>query len=160
MGRARRIAAAAALVAAVIGYAGAAHAQPPFGYQLPSTDFMWRWGRESSRQRLEDIHANGNEAGFRCELIAALSPATHYTTTEVRQIEQDLGTRMDFIYAATTLMNQLDATNQLDSATLTCARPKPTPSTEEEKAENEQRAKEKMQKEVERRRARQQKAND
>ena len=155
MDRSKIAAAAAAVIAA--GCVGSASAQL-FPYQLPNNNFIWRWGDENQRsnRRFEDLQASGNEAGFRCELDAALSPASHLTTTEVRQLAADLSTSIDFIYKSTMLMNDLDARRELDWATLTCQRPEPTPSSEEEKAEHEQRAREKMQKEIERRRARQQ----
>ncbi|HET8697730.1 MAG TPA: hypothetical protein VFO94_09605 [Gammaproteobacteria bacterium] len=149
----------AAAVAAVVaaGWAGAASAQF-FPYQLPNKNFVWRWGNENQRtnRRFEDLQASGGEAGFRCDLDAALRPGSQYTTMEVRQMAARLSTAIDFIYQATMLMNDLDSRLELDWATLTCKRPEPTPSTEEEKAEHEQRAREKMQKEIERRRARQQ----
>jgi hypothetical protein len=146
---------AAAIVAA--GWAASAGAQL-FPYQLPNNNFVWRWGSENQRtnRRFEDLQASGGEAGFRCDLDAALRPGSQYTAMDVRQMASQLNVAIDFIYQATMLMNDLDARRELDWATLTCKRPEPTPSSEEEKAEHEQRAREKMQKEIERRRARQQ----
>lgn len=155
MKRSRIAAAAAALIAA--GFASAAGAQLGT-YQLPNNNFVWRWGDENGRavSRAEDLQVNGGEAGFRCDLTAAISPASHLTPTEVRQIQQRLATAIDFIYQSTMLMNDMKAQRQIDWATLSCARPEPTPSSEEEKAAHEQKAREKMQKEIERRRAKQQ----
>jgi hypothetical protein len=129
-------------------------------YTLPKNDFVWRWGDESRQRTTGDFEASGGEAGFQCELIGEIHPGSRLTPSEVREFENGLRTRMDFIYAAATSMNQLDFSNDLDWAVLTCARPKATPATEEEKAENEARAKEKMQREIERRRARQQRDAD
>ena len=155
MNRSRMTAAAAAIIAAAC--MGSASAQLGT-YQLPNNNFSWRWGSENQRHnsRVEDLRVSGGEAGFRCDLTAALSPGSRLSSMDVRQIEQKLNTAIDFIYQSTTLMNQLSASRDIDWATLTCQRPEATPSTEEEKAEHEQRAKEKMQKEIERRRARQQ----
>jgi hypothetical protein len=128
-----------------------------FGYTLPQNDFVWRWGDENRQRGMGDLSVNGSEAGFNCELVADLGPGSRYTVTDVNQIENELRVRLDFIYAATTLMNQLDLQNDLDWAVLTCERPQAAPVTPEEKAENEARARDKMQREIERRRARQQK---
>lgn len=157
MNRFRMAAAAAAIIAAAC--VGSASAQ--FGYQLPSNNFIWRWGDENQRHnsRAEDLQASGGEAGFRCDLDAGLSPGSRLTSMDVRRIEQELNTAIDFIYKSTNLMNELNAQRQIDWATLTCQRPEAKPSSDEEKAEHEQRAKEKMQKEIDRRRARQSSGN-
>ena len=156
MKRSRIVAAAAAALGAA-GFAGAASAQLGT-YQLPNSNFVWRWGDENGRavSRAEDLQVSGGEAGFRCDLTAAISPASHLTPTEVRQIQQQLATAIDFIYKSTMMMNDMKAQHEIDWATLSCARPEATPSSEEAKAEHEQKAREKMQKEVERRRAKQQ----
>jgi hypothetical protein len=155
MNRSLMTAAAAAIIAAACGSPASAQLGT---YQLPNNNFMWRWGDENQRHnsRFEDLQASGGEAGFRCDLVAALSPASRLTSMDVRQIEQQLNSSIDFIYKSSNLMNQLHASRDIDWATLTCQRPEATPSSDEEKAEHEQRAKEKMQKEIERRRARQQ----
>jgi hypothetical protein len=129
-------------------------------YTLPKNDFVWRWGNENRQRPTGDFSARGGEAGFQCELVGDLGPGSQLSPIEVREFENNLSTRLDFIYAAATTMNELDFQNDLDWAVLTCARAKSTPSTEEEKAENEARAREKMQKEIERRRARQQRDSD
>ena len=154
-----RMTAAAAIIAA----ASVSSASAQLGtYQLPSNNFIWRWGDENQRhnQRFEDLRASGGEAGFRCDLDAGLSPASHLTSMDVRQMEAQLNASIDFIYKSSNLMNQLHASRDIDWATLTCQRPEATPSSDEEKAEHEQRAKEKMQKEIERRRARQQSSSN
>ncbi len=151
--------AGAALLAALAAPIPAA-AQIPGFYQLPKDDFIWRWGDENDQRRHGDFTARGGEGGFQCELVGEYSPARGFSPTAGRELEMQLQGRLDFIYAVSTVMNQLDFANDLDWAVLTCTRPKAKPSTEEEKAENEARAREKMQREVERRRARQQNAND
>ena len=83
-----------------------------------------------------------------------MSPSSRYTPQDMRALESELRGRLDFIYAASNTMNQLDQQLQLDWARLSCAMPKDKESTPEEKAEREAKAKEKMQREIERRRER------
>lgn len=156
MRRSRTTAAAAAALISV-GFAAAASAQLGT-YQLPNSNFIWRWGDENGRaiHRAEDLEVSGGEAGFRCDLTAAISPASHLDPSEVRRIATQLATAIDFIYKSTMLMNDMHAQRQIDWATLSCARPEATPSTEAEKAEHEAKAREKMQKEIDKRRAKQQ----
>jgi hypothetical protein len=77
------------------------------------------------------------------------------TPTQIRQFEDALRARLDFIYATSNYMNQLDQQRELDWAKLSCAKPEATPATAQEKAKSEAKAREKMQKEIERRRAHQ-----
>jgi hypothetical protein len=132
----------------------AAHAQ--FGYTLPKDDFIWNWGRnpEEIATRFEDFSVTGGEAGFRCELTGKVGFSGRLSPSDIRALEEELRTRLDFIYAAARYMNDLDRQNLIEWARLACEKPEPTPSTEEEKAEREARAKDKMQREIERRRAR------
>lgn len=143
-------------IVTVLTAGGVLPARAQFGYNLPQNDFVWRWGDEKRQRGIGDLSVSGSEAGFNCDLVADLGPGSRYTVNEVRQLENELRTRLDFIYAATTLMNQLDLQNDLDWAVLTCMKPQAAPLTPEQKAENEARAREKMQREIERRRARQQ----
>jgi hypothetical protein len=151
-----RVVAALAALAALAAWAAApAHAQ--FGYNLPKDDFIWNWGRsagENASTGFEDFSIRGGESGFNCELTGKVGPSGRMSTNDVRALEEELRTRMDFIYAAATYMNQLEAQNLIDWARLKCDKPEATPSTAEDKAERESRAKEKMQREIERRRAR------
>jgi hypothetical protein len=153
---ASRITAAAAVAAALLlGKPFAAEGQ--FGlYTLPNNDFTWHWGdmREGARRSFEDLSASGSEAGFRCDLTAKLSPGSRMSPVDVRTLENELSTRLDFIYAVSEAMNYLDQTRELDWATLDCKKPEAAPVSEEERAERESRAREKMQRELERRRAR------
>jgi hypothetical protein len=154
----RRSSLIAALVAAAaalpLGRAGA-----QFGlYQLPTTNFIWRWGtsREDARQTgFPDLDMQGTESSFVCHLTARFRASSTLSPTDMRQIESDLRTRLDFIYAASQQMNYLDQMRSLDWATLDCKRPEPGPVDEEKKAERESAAREKMLRELERRRARQ-----
>jgi hypothetical protein len=142
--------------AAVAGFAArSAHAQ--FGYyQLPQNDFVWNWGINPDKQiGFEDFDVTGGEGGFHCELKGKMSAGTTMTPTQVHQLQDTLRARLDFIYATSTYMNQLDQQRELDWAKLSCAKPEPTPQTAQEKADKEAKAREKMQKEVERRRAHQ-----
>jgi hypothetical protein len=128
-----------------------------FGYSLPKDDFTWNWGRggEGVSQNFEDFNVYGTEAGFRCQLTGRVGPAGRMSASDIRALEEELRSRLDFIYAAATYMNELEAQRLIDWARLACEKPEATPSTEEEKAERESRAREKMQREIERRRARQ-----
>ena len=146
---------AGVLVALSLGPAAA-----QFGlYQLPKTNFIWRWGhsREEGKQvGFADLDLQGTESGFLCHLTARFRGSLDMSTTERRQLESDLRTRLDFIYAVSQEMNYLDQMLSLDWATLDCQHPEPTPLTEEKKAERESAAREKMLRELERRRAKQQ----
>jgi hypothetical protein len=135
--------------------AASAAAQLGF-YQLPNQDFVWNWGRlgEGAAQRFEDFSVTGGEAGFQCELKGSVSPSGRLSPSDVRALENELRSRMDFIYASASYMNELDAQNLIDWARLECDKFEPTPSTPEQKAEREAKAREKMQREIERRRAR------
>ena len=156
MRRLRRSSVIAGLVAALS--LGPAAAQ--FGlYQLPKNDIIWRWGhgREEAKQvGFPDLDLQGTESGFLCHLTARLRATVNMSTTEMRQLESDLRTRLDFIYAVSQEMNYLDQMLNLDWATLDCKHPQPTPLSEEKKAERETAAREKMLRELERRRAKQQ----
>jgi hypothetical protein len=77
------------------------------------------------------------------------------TPTQLHQLEDALRSRLDFIYATSNYMNQLDQNRELDWAKLSCAKPQPTPATAQEKADREAKAREKMQREIDRRRAHQ-----
>jgi hypothetical protein len=80
--------------------------------------------------------------------------------TEIRAIESELQTRLDFIYAVSQYMNSLEYQRALDWATLDCKKYEPEPASPEERANRENEAREKMLRELERRRARQQRNND
>jgi hypothetical protein len=149
------IAAVAALAVPLLLQENAA-AQPPL-YNLPSTDFRWNWGRAANaedRAGRADIEASGSEAGFRCELLASISPASTMSTTEYRTLENQLSTRLDFIYAVSEAMNYLDSVNDLDWATLDCKKFKAAPVSAEESAQREAEARDKMLRELEKRRER------
>jgi hypothetical protein len=151
----RRLFAPAALATITVLIAPAAHAQFGF-YQLPKDDFVWNWGRnsEGANTRFEDFSVSGGEAGFRCELTGKTGFSGRMSPTDIRALEEELRSRLDFIYAAANYMNELERQNLIDWARLSCEKYEAAPSTEEEKAERESRAKEKMQREIERRRAR------
>ncbi len=155
MRRLRRSSVIAGLVAALA--LGPAAAQ--FGlYQLPKNNFIWRWGdsREDGKQTgFPDLDLQGTESGFLCHLTARFRASVSMSTVEMRQLESDLRTRLDFVYAVAQEMNYLDQMRNLDWATLDCKHPEPTPLSEEKKAERESAAREKMLRELERRRAKQ-----
>jgi hypothetical protein len=147
-----------ALAAQVLAGAEAA-AQIPGLYSLPKSDFTWNWGTSLERRRgAADITMNGTEAQFRCVLTAQISPSSSMTPTDHRNIESQLATRLDFIYAASEAMNTLEYQRVLEWATLDCKAYEPEERTEEESAAREQEAREKMLRELERRRERAQRS--
>jgi hypothetical protein len=132
-------------------------------YQLPQNNFIWNWGdtaESGKRHGVSDLDLDGGEAGFQCHLTARLRPSVSMSPTEIRQMEMDLRTRLDFIYASSQTLNYLDQTRQLDWATLDCKKPEPGPVDEAKRAERENAAREKMLRELERRRARQRDSTD
>jgi hypothetical protein len=133
-----------------------AFAQIPGLYTLPTSDFIWNWGTTDLERRrgAADIEMNGGEAQFRCELKAQMRASSTMTPTDYREIEQQLSTRLDFIYAVSEAMNTLEYQRVLEWATLDCKEYDPPEKSPEEKATREQEAREKMLKELERRRER------
>jgi hypothetical protein len=127
-------------------------------YQLPQNNFIWRWGssREGEQHGIPDFEVSGSESSFNCDLTARLRVSANMSSSDVRAIENELRTRLDFIYAAATTMNYLDQSFSLDWATLDCKKAEGKERTEEESKAREDAAREKMLKELERRRARQQ----
>jgi hypothetical protein len=127
-------------------------------YTLPKTDFVWNWGDANTERRFgtADIEISGSESSFRCDLQARMRPSSALSPAEVRDIEMELGRRLDFIYAVSEAMNYLEYQRALDWATLDCKKFDPGPASPEERAERESEAREKMLRELERRRARQQ----
>jgi hypothetical protein len=131
-------------------------AQIPGLYTLPTTDFVWNWGKVDleGRAGTADIEMTGSEAQFRCELKAEMRVSSTMTPEEYRQLEQSLSTRLDFIYAVSEAMNYLEYQRVLDWAVLDCKEYEAPERTEDEKATREQEAREKMLRELERRRER------
>ena len=131
-------------------------AQVPGLYSLPTTDFVWNWGDTNLERRrgAADITMHGNEAQFSCELNATMRASSTMTQTDYRNIEQQLSTRLDFIYAVSQTMNNLEYQRVLDWATLDCKKYEPPEKTAEEKASREDEAREKMLRELEKRRER------
>ncbi len=128
-------------------------------YTLPKSDFVWNWGEVSPERRFghPDIEVSGGEGGFRCDLDARIHPSSSLTTTQVSEFEMPLNQRLDFIYAVSEAMNELERQRYLDWAVLDCKKFDPGPVSAEESAERQNDAREKMLRELERRRARQQK---
>jgi hypothetical protein len=104
------------------------------------------------------MEMQGGEAQCRCELKAQLRASSTMTPADYRKIEQELSTRLDFIYAVSEAMNYLEQQRVLDWATLDCKEYDPPEKSAEEKATREQEAREKMLRELERRRERQQRS--
>lgn len=126
-------------------------------YSLPKDDFRWNWGAIGPEEQtgFADIQVSGSEGVFRCELSARTRASSSLGPTDYRQIENDLRSRLDFIYAASEAMNYLDQTRSLDWAVLDCKRPEEQPVDAETSAQRQNEAREKMLRELERRRAKQ-----
>jgi hypothetical protein len=126
-------------------------------YTLPTDNFRWNWGAIGADEKMgfADIQVSGSEAAFRCELSARTRASSALGPTDYRQIENDLRTRIDFIYAASQAMNYLDQTRSLDWAVLDCKRPEEQPVDAETSAARQSEARDKMLRELERRRAKQ-----
>jgi hypothetical protein len=151
----------APLVAAIGGGAlpvSDAAAQIPGLYSLPRSDFVWNWGDTNLERRhgAADLEMSGSEAQFRCELTAQMRVSSTMTQADYREIEQQLSTRLDFIYAASEAMNLLEQQHVLEWAILDCKEYEAPERTAEEKATREQEARDKMLRELEKRRERQQ----
>jgi hypothetical protein len=142
------------MLAGLIG-GGAAHAQ--FGFGLPQNDFTWTWGdMERRTARLADISAQGHDGKFQCTLEAMLRPGSRFSATDVRQLETELQTTLEFVRTSAQMMNALDAQRELEWAVLSCKEREAAPVSAEERRERETKARERMQREIERRRERQQ----
>jgi hypothetical protein len=152
-----------AVTAAVLlfGLCGTVGAQFSNFVTLPTSDFTWRWGDwEESRRRNEDFNVNGNEGGFRCELVGQFGPGSQLTEREVRVMEQELGSSLYFIQSAANAMNILDQQRDIEWAELACTRPPPTENDPEKSAERVERAREKaLQEMLERRERRERNEN-
>jgi hypothetical protein len=158
MGNSRQAAPARLLRATLIAVLCTAVAVPrvvaaQFGYTIPNQNFVWTWGKGEGHGTRQDFDARGGEAGFNCNLTGAMRVGHDLSPTERIAFEQQLSTSLQFIYDATTLMNQLDLQFSLEWAQLDCKKYEAKPLTEEQKAERESRARSKAQAEVERRRA-------
>jgi hypothetical protein len=131
-------------------------AQVPGLYSLPTTDFVWNWGDTNLERRrgAADITMHGNEAQFSCELSASMRASSTMTQTDYRTLEQQLSTRLDFIYAVSQTMNNLEYQHVLDWATLDCKKYEAPERSADEKATREAEAREKMLRELEKRRER------
>jgi hypothetical protein len=126
-------------------------------YSLPTSDFIWTWGDDNLERRGRgpaDITIKGGEAQFSCELNATMRASSTMGPNDYREIEQQLGARLDFIYAASEAMNTLEYNRVLDWATLDCKEHKAPEKTAEERASREEEAREKMLRELEKRRER------
>lgn len=130
--------------------------------QLPADDFTWFWGAhdENGTRGFEDVDVEGNESKFHCQLTAKLSGATQLSTSDVRNLEDQLRGSLAFIQASASMMNQLEFQRDIRWAKLACKAPKPGPQTEKQKAEIEAKAKEKALRAQAKRRERQQRDND
>lgn len=146
-------------VAAVAFAAGSASAQI-FNqgiYQLPTNDFTFNWGDLRDRSEIADLRTSGVEEDFRCELLMELRPGSRLGDYEMRELANQLSTRLDFIYQSVVLMNQFDQNHELKWATLSCKKgAAELDPSEEARAEREAKARERALRAQQRRRARSQ----
>jgi len=91
---------------------------------LPQNDFTWTWGnQQSNRGGPDDISMFGNDSGFRCDLNGKLRIGGRISRMDLRSVENDIRSAMNFITAATYAMNDLDGQRALEWATLKCVKP-------------------------------------
>jgi hypothetical protein len=146
-------AALAAGMFVLVLFHGTANAQ--FGFaQLPQDDFTWHWGDFERSSGFEDFASSGNDGRFRCELTGKLRPGSRMSRTDVREMETELRSSLEFVRSVANAMYILDQQRELDWATLVCKTPEPTEVSAEEKLERETKARERALRDLERRRAR------
>ena len=98
----------------------------PGHMNLPKSDFTWTWGRKPSEEvRFEDFSVLGNELSFRCDLTGKLRIGSRLSRMDIRNLENELRGQMSFIQSATYMMNNLDASRELEWAALECKLPEP-----------------------------------
>lgn len=151
-----------ALVAAAL--VGAALLPDVAGAQLvpnlPQNDFIWNWGNPERSRGFGDFSINGGEDRFRCSLTGKLSAGSRLTTRQVREMEIDLGSSLYFIQTATNTMNTLERRRDLDWATLDCALPEESESSDAEREAREEEARQRaVERMLERREREQRRAN-
>jgi hypothetical protein len=94
--------------------------------QLPSTDFTWRWARAADAADAErglgpeDFDVRGGEVGFQCVLTGALSPGSHITDQQLKEMEYELTGSVFFIQASAQWMNDLEVMREISWAVLDC----------------------------------------
>jgi hypothetical protein len=145
------------LVACALAATGAlAQLNVPRIVQLPTQDFVWNWGTAATRDRLTrpDFELKGIEDRFHCSLTGAFKPGSHRRDFyELRNFEQSLSSTLYFIEDATSALNDLYLSNDLQWAKLDCAIPD-LPEDEEKQQERVDKALERAERERARRRAR------
>lgn len=146
---------AAALLASLI-IPDTAAAQFGGFVNLPRNDFTWVWGDQddAERGRGRDINVRSTDRGFDCMLTAALRPSNQMTSMDIRQLENNLRTAMDFIYYSANTMYSLERSFDLDWGKLDCARMQPSEADEEKQQERVDRALERARREQAERRER------
>ena len=125
--------------------------------QLPTSDFMWTWGRPPTvdRQTRPDFTILGSEREFRCELKGEFRPVSRMSEYRtLRDWEFSLSGSIFFIQEATADLNILYQENELAWAQLDCRIPETGPEDEEKTQERVDRALERAQRQRERRRER------
>lgn len=123
---------------------------------LPRNDFTWVWGDQddAERERGRDINVRGIDRGFDCTLTAALRPSNRMTSMDIRQLENNLRTSMDFIYHTANTMYSMERSFDLDWGKLDCARMQPSEADEDKQQERVNRALERARREQAERRER------
>lgn len=123
---------------------------------LPRNDFAWVWGdqEDAERGRGRDINVRAIDRGFDCTLTAALRPSNRMTPMDIRQLENNLRTSMDFIYYTANTMYSMERSFDLDWGKLDCARMQPSEADEDEQQERVNRALERARREQTERRER------
>ena len=124
---------------------------------LPREDFIWRWAHaadEAWRIGPEDFEVRGGEAPFQCVLTGKLSPGSHLTEQDLRDMQYQLQGSLFFVQESANMMNELDIMRDLDWAVLDCKRPQAAEEDPAEVQEKVDRAREKAIEDMLRRRER------
>jgi len=147
----------AAFVAGVIAASGAlAQSGLPTIIQLPTDDFVYTWGKDASvdKRSRPEFTVRGVEQRFQCMLTGSFKTGSRMRDFyNLREFEQSLSATIYFIQDATSRLNDLYLSNDVDWAILDCIIPE-TIEDEDKRQEKIDKALERAERDRERRRAR------
>jgi hypothetical protein len=150
------------VVLSLSAFALNAQVQLPQIIQLPDQDFVYAWGDNASvdKRNRPDFTVHGVERSFRCTLTGAFKPGSHMRDYySLREFEQSLSTTIYFIQEATARLNDLYLQNELDWAIMDCIIPQSV-EDEDKRQEKVDKAVERAEKQRDRRRAKEERANE
>lgn len=131
--------------------------------QLPTSDrFTFAWPEDASLEdrNRPDFDIAGAEVPFECKLTGAFRPGSDMLDFyNLRDFEQSLSTAIEFVQVATSTLNSLWLSRDLDWAIMQCARHESNES-EDEIQERIDKAVERAERQREKRREREARKND